>query len=353
MSRAGIKDIAKKANVSIGTVDRVLHDRGQVSEKTKRNVLKVIEDLNYEPNKMASSLASKKVFKISVLLPKPIDQNNYWYYPVSGINKALGENKDINVELQNFFYEINDVEDFKAKAQQVIDHESDGVITAPVHDQELTHFIKKMQKANIKYAFIDSDLKRTNRSFYIGQDTFQSGRVAAQLMHYCLSNNIYNILILRIYSVFHGIPAINQREQGFIQFLREVNPYQSFQIKSIEYKSGDDIGDKITSIINSHYDFSAIFVPNSRSYLVAPYLRNLKKKKPLLLGFDVIEKNRALMEEGLIDFLISQRPIHQGYEAFQHLLRILIERKKSTILKNIPIDIITKENLDSYDHLEV
>ncbi|RYE20651.1 MAG: LacI family transcriptional regulator, partial [Sphingobacteriaceae bacterium] len=48
-----IKDIALKANVSTGTVDRVLHNRGNVNEKVKEKVLKIINEMNYEPNFIA------------------------------------------------------------------------------------------------------------------------------------------------------------------------------------------------------------------------------------------------------------------------------------------------------------
>ena len=53
-----IKDIAKMAGVSEGTVDRVLHNRGEVSEKSKEAVLKVLEEIQYSPNLLARSLAS-------------------------------------------------------------------------------------------------------------------------------------------------------------------------------------------------------------------------------------------------------------------------------------------------------
>jgi LacI family transcriptional regulator len=64
-----IKDIAKRAQVSVGTVDRVLHNRGEVSEETRTLVNNIINELEYKPNLIASSLASKKPFQIGVLLP--------------------------------------------------------------------------------------------------------------------------------------------------------------------------------------------------------------------------------------------------------------------------------------------
>ena len=52
--RIRIKDIALKAGVSVGTVDRVLHKRPNVSEKVREKVEKVLKEQNYEPNMYAS-----------------------------------------------------------------------------------------------------------------------------------------------------------------------------------------------------------------------------------------------------------------------------------------------------------
>ena len=55
-----INDVAKAAGVSKGTVDRVIHNRGEVSAKSREKVLRVIEELGYKPNMYASMLASHK-----------------------------------------------------------------------------------------------------------------------------------------------------------------------------------------------------------------------------------------------------------------------------------------------------
>lgn len=51
-----IKDIALLAGVSIGTVDRVLHDRGEVAEETRVKVERILKETNYSPNVMAQVL---------------------------------------------------------------------------------------------------------------------------------------------------------------------------------------------------------------------------------------------------------------------------------------------------------
>ena len=63
-----IKDIAEKAGVSIGTVDRVIHNRGQVKEETRQRIKNIIDTMEYTPNLFAKSLSMKKNFKIGVII---------------------------------------------------------------------------------------------------------------------------------------------------------------------------------------------------------------------------------------------------------------------------------------------
>jgi len=66
-----IKDIAKAAGVSVGTVDRVLHNRGKVSEDALKKVMEVLNKNEYKPNLIARMLGSNRSYRIVVLLPNP------------------------------------------------------------------------------------------------------------------------------------------------------------------------------------------------------------------------------------------------------------------------------------------
>lgn len=105
-NRIRIKDIAKKAKVSTGTVDRVIHNRGNVSPEKRARVKAVMEELGYEPNIIARTLATRKVMRIALLLPDPsIDL--YWELPNVGVNKAWHSVKHYGVELDHYYFNRN------------------------------------------------------------------------------------------------------------------------------------------------------------------------------------------------------------------------------------------------------
>ena len=69
---AGIKEIASVLGISIGTVDRALHNRSGVSAKTREKVLKTAERFQYKPNLAARNLKLNRYLKIGVFLPQEI-----------------------------------------------------------------------------------------------------------------------------------------------------------------------------------------------------------------------------------------------------------------------------------------
>ncbi|MEX0720268.1 MAG: LacI family DNA-binding transcriptional regulator [Balneolaceae bacterium] len=351
-SKPSIKDIAKRANVSIGTVDRVLHNRGQVSEATREKVQKVIEELNYEPNIIARSLASKQDFNIGILLPRSSSKNDYWYYPAVGIQKAAAEHQYVGLNLVEAYYDLNLVESFQDKISLLSEKDLDGVITAPIYKNELEDYINQLENSNIKYSLLDSDLEDSQRSFFVGQDPVQSGRVAAQLIDFTLQKDSPDILTLHFNPVTQGIPTINLREDGFSEYFNHADTEVKVSSHLILYTSKEELNSKLDQIFTDVQNLKAIFVPDSKSYLVAEYLENKTAKDVVLAGFDLLEENATYLRKGVIDFIINQQPITQGYQALNQLINSLIQKKEKIPSQNIPIDIITSENIKYYDGLD-
>lgn len=67
--RPTIYDVAERAGVSIATVSKVLNNTGNISDRTKKKVIKVMQELGYHPNSLAAALTGKKTFTIGVLVP--------------------------------------------------------------------------------------------------------------------------------------------------------------------------------------------------------------------------------------------------------------------------------------------
>ncbi len=128
--RITIKDIAERAGVSSGTVDRVLHNRPNVSKKALAKVKAALEEMNYEPNAYASALASNKRYEFYCLIPKH-ESEAYWSEIEEGQNKCCEMRKDFNVHITHYYYVRNDVNSFTEQYETILESNPDGVVIVP------------------------------------------------------------------------------------------------------------------------------------------------------------------------------------------------------------------------------
>lgn len=66
---AGIRDVARKANVSISTASLVLNNNGYVSQETRARVMQAMEELRYVPNELARNLYHNRTNIVGIILP--------------------------------------------------------------------------------------------------------------------------------------------------------------------------------------------------------------------------------------------------------------------------------------------
>ena len=175
-NRIRIIDIAEKAGVSKGTVDRVIHNRGNVAKEVKDKILKVMEELNYRPNLIARSLANKKEWRIATLLPHP-NEDPFWEQPDKGIKQAFQSIRDYGVSVD--IYNFSDIErnTFGKQAALILGGNYDAVLLAPVFFQESNHFLEQCEAKGLPYVLINTYLKGIGERYlsYIGQDSYHSG----------------------------------------------------------------------------------------------------------------------------------------------------------------------------------
>lgn len=64
-----IYDIAKAAGVSTATVSKVINNTGSISEKTRSKIHRIMDELKYQPNRLASAMKGKNTYQIALLIP--------------------------------------------------------------------------------------------------------------------------------------------------------------------------------------------------------------------------------------------------------------------------------------------
>jgi LacI family transcriptional regulator len=346
--KSTIKDIAILAGVSIGTVDRVLHGRGEVAEKTRDKVQRIIKETQYSPNVMAQVLKLKKRFHLISLLPEATDENSFWEKHPLGMIKAIEELHPFQVTLTQVTFDMLNEEDFRKKTNIVLNLKPDGVLLAPILKSESIEFCIRLVKKNIPFVFVDGYIENTDFLAYIGEDIFQSGRVAGQLID-MLTPVKGDILIVNIAKNLQNIHHLNNRTKGFLNYFEKSGNNQGEKITiNIPVASYESIKNALDEIFRQNPHIGSIFITGSKSYLIAIYLEENALNSVNLIGYDLLNMNVEYLKSGLIKFLVGQRPEEQTYKGIKKLFEFLSLKKVPDRIEYLPVDVVTSENVDYF-----
>jgi LacI family transcriptional regulator len=341
-----IKDIAKMAGVSEGTVDRILHGRPNVSAKSLAKVNAVLEKINYKPNLIARSLGTGKNIRVVVLLPAS-KNDPYWSEANSGIAQAQDEWSHYGITIESFQYAHDGQSSLEHVGQVALKSKTDGVVMAPIFYQQALTFLNKLNEHRIPYVLFNDNIPESTPISFIGQDLWQSGKLAGELMS--LGHGVKeDIVILHIGEDVKDSVYLAEKEKGFRDFYQSNGTGPSSILTLNLHDNGRAISGKIEHELKNK-NLKGMFVTTSKSTsVVASVLTDSKRKDVRLVGYDLLEDNLKYLKSGAIRFLINQNPKRQAFLGVSHIVNHLLFKKKVPSTELFPLEIITQQNVDSY-----
>lgn len=339
-----IKDIAQLAGVSVGTVDRVLHNRGRVSEEALKKVLAVLEQIDYKPNLIARTLGSNKTYAIAALIPNP-DQDPYWASSKSGISQAEAEWLRYGVSVKSYFFNLYDKNSFREIAQELTNDKPDGILVAPIFYHETLPFFEQFKSNGIPYVLFNTNIPEVSPLSFIGQDLYQSGKLGAELMHLSQNSGKGMVAVLHVNEDLGNSVHLAEKEKGFREYFTDSD--HDYDIRTFNLY-GATFENQVETLLNNP-DLKGLFVSTSKgTSVIASFIEQRERRDIKLIGYDMLEDNIRFMKKGIINFLINQNPKRQAFLGINHLVGHLILHKPAPINDLLPLEIISKENLDSY-----
>jgi LacI family transcriptional regulator len=345
-----IKDIAELADVSVGTVDRVIHGRSGVSEESRKRVEKILKQLNFQPNRYASALAFNKSYLFACLLPMHQD-GEYWTEIQMGINQAVKAFSDFNISVSTQFYDPYDYNSFVEMSRTIIEGEVDGVLLAPTVKEHTMSFVEQLESKGIPYIYIDSNITSSSPLAFFGQNSQQSGYFAARMLM-MLARDEKEVAIFR--KIHRGVIGSNQqesREKGFRQYMQEHHPDCTIYELDLRAESSDEDTQMLNEFFAAHPGVRNGITFNSKAYIIGEYVESVGRVgKFNLIGYDLLKRNVACLRSGSVQFLIAQQPVLQGYNGVKALCDHLILKKEVNVVNYMPIDLLTVETIDFYSN---
>jgi len=264
-----------------------------------------------------------------------------------GVQKAFEEIQQYGVNISIHLFKQTDSQTFNTEAQLILQSNPEGVVLAPFFSRESKEFIAELKKREIPYVFIDSNIKECDKLSYIGQDSFQSGTLAAKLLDFSVPDHS-TILILNFAKEMDNLNHLAQREKGFYEYFNINQGKKKLITLKFADPTDNEFQDKIKDQLRTNPDIRGIFVTNSQVYYLARLLEEINISGIRVIGHDLINENISFLKKGIVDFLICQRPEEQGHRAIITLFEHLLLKKEVNNENYTSIDIITKENLEYY-----
>lgn len=345
-----IFDVARLAGVSKGTVDRVLHNRGEVSPATARKVKAAIEELNYTTNVYASNLGFHGSRIFSFLLPSS-GEGEYWHKLYNGVAIASARLAPMNAEVETVLFDQYDPSSFVKATEKVLSSNPSGVVMVPLFKKEAMDFAAELVSMSIPYSFIDTRLEDENYLAYYGMDKYNSGVLcAAMLTERLQPADVNRVLAVRILRDMKGeSDPTSERRNGFEDFMLREFPSCVTDTVFINPSDPGGVDSALDAYFSEHPDVKLVVMFNSRVYLLGSYFLAHPDSGRRVVAFDDLDGNFDLLKKGGVTVLICQRTEEQAVKAVAALADSVLIHNQPPVRDNyVHMEILTRYNIDNY-----
>lgn len=336
-----VSEIAKIAGVSTGTVDRVMHNRGRVSDETRQKILKIIDENGYKPDPIARFLKKKGDFKIGVLIPSVSEESGYWQEIYDGIQEACkNDYASFGFSVRPYEFKRPDRNSLHEQFKKMAKSDCAAFIIAPVMQEEILVLLSESRLSS-PYCFVDSTVPGSEPLCAATQNPLSAGFLAAKITR-LFSKGEGTFAAIKPFSESFNL---NERARGFEKYFEESKNGRAFQ-KVARGAEKKQIYEAVDSLVKECSDLRGICIVNSEGHFVGERISALGlKDKIAVTGFDLVPSNKDAIKKGKIDALISQDPKGQGQAVMKEIYKKIVLQSDAQKIISMPLDIYFKENI--------
>ncbi|MEO9778487.1 MAG: LacI family DNA-binding transcriptional regulator [Sedimentitalea sp.] len=336
-----INDIARVAEVSLATVDRVLNARPGVRQTTVQKVNKAIAELGYVRDTAAANLARGRVYNFTFILPS--NSNEFIQMmeaQIGELNASLRrERTKLSCTRVTAFDPIALAEAIKAiDASQV-----DGVAIFGPETPSVRDSIAHLKANGVTVVSLVADVPSSERDYYVGLDNVAAGRTAAQLLGRFLGNTQGKIAVLTGSMLARDHL---ERRLGFDEVMARDFPNLEV-LASLEGRDDPDlIEELVPQALGSTPDVIGIYSSAAGNEGLLRAFRKWKPTlRPVVIAHELTPLSRAALRAGEFDAVISQDCGHLVRSAVRIMRANSDNMPINLAQERIRIDIYLKENM--------
>ena len=327
------RDMARLLGVSIGTVDRAMHNRNGVSADMRERVMSLAAELGYSPNLFAQALGSNKNKRaITVVTPR---QGMFWRDILAGVGRAAEKWKEYGLEIRYKDVLEGDIADELNAIESASDNLPNGLVCVPFSPHLMKGPIDKLTQSGVNVVTLNRDCPASSRLFYVGEDPYGYGALCARYYARFVRPG-QKVVVL---SIVNKNEQIRLRTEGFLETMSTEAPDICIEVKYYsdpDYEAGELARQSFASESGSGAGtgIGGVFLNTSTGLPgVAKEISHLGQAgKCFLMGIDITDTTLDLMDKKLIQFVVSQQPYLQGYRALnllcEHIYRSSVPDKE-------------------------
>lgn len=339
-SKPTVHDIARVAQVSLATVDRVLNGRSGVREKTIGKVNDAIRELGYVRDTSAANLARQRQYSFTFVLPEGSSQF------VDALRKALRD----------------------AYASQIADRVTLNLISVPAHDPhaivrrlaaldlaqvdglalvlpetpQIRDFVARLKRAGIAVIAMAADLPNSERDFFVGVDSVAAGRTSGLLMGK-FARQAGEILVVT--NSMRSRDSL-ERRLGFDQVVQASFPHLTVLPTIESFDDPQRMEELVYGMLIRKPRLAGLYSMGSGNLSVLRALRRSARSSELsVIVHELTPPTRAGLLAYEIDAVIAQNVGHLVRSALRVLRNISDSSPIFEAQERIRIEIVMRENL--------
>ena len=310
MAKFTLKQIAAQSGLSLATIDRALHQRGNVHATTQHRIQQAIADLELMQK---AGLARGRTIYFDVIMHTP---DRFQPLIREAFSSQIASFTAFKLQLRFHFGENLTAEAINALLNKKALH-SHGVILKAACSGELHPTLESLLKQRVPVVTMMSDLPGSARLRYIGMDNFDAGKVAAFLMSKWLRVSRSHIVAV---TGSHDFIGEQERIQGFQRAMQEFAPQHQVSVVAGGYGIDARMQQSVTHFLQSHPDADAVYTVGGGNPGILRAFAEQKRTVNAFIGHDLDRENRALLQAGKIDALIEHNLQLDALHAFRTLL---------------------------------
>ncbi len=319
MRKIGISDIAKLANVSIGTVDRALHGRARISERTRKRVLNLARELGYKPNLAARALSvGRGTLRIGVCIPREI---HFFYDQVrSGLVAEARRYEHLGIDFVDRPVDRLGVGEAE-KVRELLGADIKALIVTPGDPSRLTGLFNEAEESGIRVICVATDAPSSNRSTVVCVDPELNGRLAGELLgRLLLPGSQVAIVTGMLRTEDH-----RKKVQGFSDVFPQTCSGAGVQEVLEGHEDEDETFAKCSDLLRKSKKLAGLYVSTANCLPVCRALTDLGLVGQVkLITTDLFREMIPYFENGTIIASIYQRPYVQGQIAVRVAIDYLV-----------------------------